>query len=716
MKLYLSILVVAGLLCSGCPHHALTDTPAVERIYAEEVLPVKRVVMFQNGVAYIERRGEFQGDELVMRVRPSQIQDILKSITVVDFSGGRANSLAMPVDVSSQRALSELPKLELGHGSLGAILRALRGAEVHLVTDDGTFEGRMVGIDAMGTAEKGQQISILDESGTVRIVPVDEVEALKILDTTLANGLVKGLDISLGKEAWRSVELKVFLNKDANPNRDLLVSYLVEMPTWKSTYRLVLEKQNEPLLQGWAVIDNVSGADWKDVKLTLTTGSPVSFHYNLYTPRFVSRPDLTPYHTLGIAPPVAESTLAVAPPPPPPGRYSARRAKDEKKKRKRGYGGRSRRAAPASKVALGDADYDDVDEYAPEEPEMGMNALYDSMRVQAKTQKVGSLYRFDLEDPMTVPNRSSTMIALINTRIPGKAIYSYNPQSGVRAAVKHPFRAVAIRNQAGSVLEPGPMAIIRNGQYVGEGLIQRIEKGQDSYISYALDTAVNVTASTSSGHEVAGLMKISRGVIQTKSFSIYRHNYEVQASKEDGEAIPLLVNIPKRPGWELEAKGGKKESETASRLYYSMPVKPGEKTKLEIKEKYPTFNSYRILDHGAQQALMLYIEAKDADEKIVTQLKPLVTKIKKLSDTNTKIRTLERKRSDLQQRASEIRANLKLLKKSRNVKLKKEQQARLMKVDRKLSKLTDQLVSLRDKAAQYKVELSTLVEKLEIKF
>jgi hypothetical protein len=592
-------------------------------------------------------------------------------------------------------------------------LRALRGAEVHLVTDDGTFEGRMVGIDSMGTAEKGQQLSILDESGTVRIIPVDEVEALKIIDSTLANGLVKGLDISLGKEAWRSVELKVFLNKDANQNRDLLVSYLVEMPTWKSSYRLVLEKQNEPLLQGWAVIDNVSGADWKDVKLTLTTGSPVSFHYNLYTPRFVSRPDLTPYHTLGIAPPVAESTVATAPPPPP--RSASRLYKAEKKKRRGGFGGRSRRAAPASKAALGDGAAFDVEEYAPEEPEMGMDALYDSMRVQAKTQKVGSLYRFDLQDPMTVPNRSSTMIALINTRIPGKAIYSYNPRSGVQAAYKHPFRAVAIRNQAGSVLEPGPMAIIRNGQYVGEGLIQRIEKGQDSYISYALDTAVNVTASTSSGHEVAGLVKISRGVIHTKSFSIYRHNYTVQASKEDGEAIPLLVSIPKRPGWELEAKGGKKESETATSLYYSMPVKPGEKTKLEIKEKYPTFNSYRILDHGAQQALMLYIEAKDADGKIVAQLKPLVDKVRKLSDLNTKIRTLERKRSDLQQRASEIRANLKLLKKSRNVKLKKEQQARLMSVDRKLSRLTDQLVSLRDQAAQTKVKLNVMVEKLEIK-
>jgi len=686
-----------------------SGSAALHHKSAEELLPVRKVVMFQNGVAYIERRGEFKGDELTLRVRPTQIQDILKSITIVDFAGGRANSLALPVDISSSKALSELPKQALGSGSLGAIIQALRGAPVFIEADDGDFEGRLVGIDASGE-NNAQQISILDESGTVRVIPLEELEALRILDKTLAKGLIKGLDISLGRDAWRTVEMKIFLNKAEGKMRDLLVSYLTEMPTWKSTYRLVLDGDKKPLLQGWAVVDNVSGADWKDVKLTLTTGSPVSFHYNLYTPRFVQRPDLTPYHTLGIAPPVAQSTQTVA---------SARSYdKAEKKKRvmkesKRSIRGRSRRGlskrdsfAPSEEVA----DYDGDDSG------VSSGALFDSMKVQATTKKVGSLYRFELSDPMTVPNRSSTMIALINTKIPGKAIYSYNPGSGVAAAYRHPFRAVKIKNDAGSVLEPGPISIIRNGQFVGEGLISRIEKGQDSYIAYALDTAVNITKNQSNSHEVAGLVKISRGVIQTKSFSIQRHIFEAMASKEDGEAIPLMVSIPKRTGWKTEIEGGQAESETASLRYYSMPIKPGEKTRLEIKEKYPTTNSYRIFDHNAQQALMLYIKAKDSKQDIIKQISPLVTKVQALSDTRSKIQTQERKRSDLQQRASEIRANLKLLKKSKNLRLKKEQQGRLMKVDRQLSKITDQLVSLRDQAAELKVELSTMIEKIEIKF
>ncbi|HUU00363.1 MAG TPA: DUF4139 domain-containing protein [Myxococcota bacterium] len=688
-------------------------SPGVAGKLTQQALPVRRVVLFQNGVAYFERRGEFTGDELTLKVRPSQIQDILKSITVVDFSGGRANSMALPVDVSSDKALAELPRQALGQGSLGDILRALRGAPVFLDTEDGAVEGRLVGIDP-GGKDNQQRISVMDESGTIHLVKLEDVEALRILDTTLAKGLIKGLDISLGKEAWRSVDMKIFLNKGAQKKHNLMISYLTEMPTWKSTYRLVLGEDKNPLLQGWAIVDNVSGADWNDVKLTLTTGSPVSFRYNLYTPRFVQRPDLTPYRSLGIPPPVAASTQTVTT------RTGWAGAEREKKKRSEApaslMAGRSRRAAPAKSLSKDMAYLGDGDVEQEPEPEATVGALYDSMRVQSVTQKIGSLYRFDLSEPMTVPDRSSTMIALINTKVPGRAIYSYNPESGIAAARNHPFRAVHIRNQAGSVLEPGPISIVRKGQFVGEGLINRIEKGQDSYIAYALDTAVNVTHNLSSSQETIGLIKIYRGVIQTKSFSIQRHVFEVMASKEDGEALPLMVSIPKRSGWKTEVQGGEAESETADLRYFSMQVEPGKKTMLEIKEKYPSTSSYQIFDNAAQQALIVYISAKDAKREIVVQLEPLVKKVRQLSDTRSRIQTLELKRSDLQQRAAEIRSNLKLLKRSRNLKLKQGQQQRLMAADRKLSRLTDQLVTLRDKAAELRVELSTLIEKLEIDF
>src|SRR5207249_11898975 len=60
-------------------------------------------------------------------------------------------------------------------------------------------------------------------------------------------------------------------------DRDLLVSYISEVPVWKSTYRIVVPKEGKPLLQGWAVVDNTVGEDWKNIQLSLVAGAPQTF-------------------------------------------------------------------------------------------------------------------------------------------------------------------------------------------------------------------------------------------------------------------------------------------------------------------------------------------------------------------------------------------------------------------------------------------------------
>ena len=74
--------------------------------------------------------------------------------------------------------------------------------------------------------------------------------------------------------------------------RQFLVSYVGEAAVWKTTYRLVFPSAGDrgPLLQGWAVVDNVSAADWTDVELSLVAGAPQAFRQALSLPLFVARP------------------------------------------------------------------------------------------------------------------------------------------------------------------------------------------------------------------------------------------------------------------------------------------------------------------------------------------------------------------------------------------------------------------------------------------
>src|SRR5262249_12017513 len=76
--------------------------------------------------------------------------------------------------------------------------------------------------------------------------------------------------------------------------RPVKVSYVVENPIWKTSYRLVLGKDGKPFLQGWAVVENPSDEDWNNVRMALISGRPISFQMDLYQPLYVPRPVVEP--------------------------------------------------------------------------------------------------------------------------------------------------------------------------------------------------------------------------------------------------------------------------------------------------------------------------------------------------------------------------------------------------------------------------------------
>jgi outer membrane protein OmpA-like peptidoglycan-associated protein len=96
-----------------------------------------------------------------------------------------------------------------------------------------------------------------------------------------------------GGERNEAVELDLRL---PDPRaRDLLVAYAVPTANWQATYRVVLpDREGGPaLLQVWALVHNSSDEDWNSVEMTLATGAPLSFAFNLRTPSFTARPDAT---------------------------------------------------------------------------------------------------------------------------------------------------------------------------------------------------------------------------------------------------------------------------------------------------------------------------------------------------------------------------------------------------------------------------------------
>ncbi len=104
----------------------------------------------------------------------------------------------------------------------------------------------------------------------------------------------------------------VMVNLPQPGDYDLRISYVTESPAWKPTYRLKLDPNGPAELQSWAVVDNVSGEDWKRVAVGVGSTSALSFKYDLQSVRYVERATLSDSTELGLAPPPGGSSYAVA--------------------------------------------------------------------------------------------------------------------------------------------------------------------------------------------------------------------------------------------------------------------------------------------------------------------------------------------------------------------------------------------------------------------
>ena len=596
-----ALLGAATLVLTGCP-----PEPAFPRGPQDE-LKVTRVVLYQNGIGYFERRGRVDGDVVRLRIRPEQIADILKSLTVVDLADGRAVSVALPVEKGRARALADLPEQVRRSGGLVALAAAFRGARAEVHAAEGDVSGRIVGVEHLGTDEKpGEWRLTLMVGSTLRSFKMNEVTGIRILERTLEVGLGKALDVALDEGAWKPVELVVHL-AGKRPH-DILVSYVVEMPTWKPAYRIVLDKEGKALLQGWAVVDNVSGEDWNGVSMSLTAGTPLTFAYDLYTPRYVQRHDLSP----------KGDEFAAAPPPPSPavggmggeGEDADGRAaldfneesggywRDEAKK-KADKAGKNRPEKPSPSFARRPRGAAAAVATPPAEPapaQVTTAALERNFRALVAGAKVGALFRYDLEEKVWVPDRQSALVSILNARVKAEDVLLYHVEAGGQT----PYRAVRFTNDTGSVMERGPIAIYRDGTFVGEAIIDRVDPGLSAFVAYSMDPRIHVAIDDNYRESGVHLVKIIRGQVTAEVRTSATHSYVVD--NQAPEAATLWVQRTRRPGWKLIAP---KDGVLDERGVYFVPLKLAakSKTRLAIEEETPVRRGGGVYSHRARPGL-----------------------------------------------------------------------------------------------------------------
>ena len=270
---------------------ALLFAAAVQAQPAAEV-PVERVILFTSGVGYFEHAGRVAGDaDVTLQFGETALNDVLKSLLVED-TGGRVAGVVYPSQAPVERTLRSFAIDLSGGPDLGGILRQMRGAEVTVETPDGDVRGTVVSVSRQSREAGGAEVSVdvlsLLTPGGLVSVRLDTARRIAFQDPALQAELTGAL--AALAEAAGGDRRPVRVQFRGSGARRVRMGYVTEAPVWKTSYRLVLRDRARAALQGWALVENPTEADWTGVDLTLVSGRPVSFVTDLYTPRYVERP------------------------------------------------------------------------------------------------------------------------------------------------------------------------------------------------------------------------------------------------------------------------------------------------------------------------------------------------------------------------------------------------------------------------------------------
>ena len=281
-------------------------------------LPVRRVVLYKNGVGYFEHLGRVRGSQGVhIDFTSAQLNDVLKSLTVLDLSGGRITGVDYNSEAPLARRLATL-RLSLGERPTTAeFLGALRGARLEVRSGNGPqLTGKLLSVERKtrtgagpGWTVETDEISLITDGGEVHSVDLNSATSVRIAE--------KDLQVEVGKylgliASSRDQDVRrMTISTTGTGERNLYVSYISEVPIWKTTYRIVLPSKadKKPLLQGWAIVDNTVGEDWDGVELSLVAGAPHSFIQQLSEPFYGRRPVVALPESVQLSPQTHAATL-----------------------------------------------------------------------------------------------------------------------------------------------------------------------------------------------------------------------------------------------------------------------------------------------------------------------------------------------------------------------------------------------------------------------
>lgn len=560
---------------------------------------ISKVVLYKHGVGYFERVATVVGDEEVrLSFKADEMNDVLKSLTVFDSAGGGVSSVSYDNQQPISRILDESP-LSLGlKGGSGALLAAVRGARVQVVVGGRTATGKVVGLEdglvtSSGGLTKGQILTVIDDEGVLYNFGLHEILSLHFLDEHLRSELKHLFDTML--LATKSDAKSLKLLSRGQGKRKLSISYVVECPVWKASYRVALASggAEAPYLQGWALVDNPLDEDWKEVELSLVSGLPISFRHDLYSPRYLKRREVIVQAQSSAGPVLTEANLLA--------QAALRQQAAEA-------------APPPALGMMGGA----VTALPAAARPSAVSSVARSQEVMAVTQALGDLFQYRIERPVTVPRNQSALVPIVGSSFEGGRKLLYNSKECAR----NPLTIIEFKNTTGLTLEGGPLTVFEGGIYAGEAMLDTLIPEEERMIPYAVDLSVDVLVENDKSTQV--VMESLRGGVWCQRRASYQSTLYRFSNKSD-EVKEVILEHPVSAGVRVNTP----EPVSESRSYWRFAVRLEPKVGTEFRVTLRFGEESKVeLRHGAPEWIAsVFVSARGS-----ARLMDMVDKLRALGD------------------------------------------------------------------------------------
>ncbi len=632
-------------------------------------LPVREVILYKHGVAYFTRAGQLQpGETARLEFKADDMNDVLKSLTVTDRNGAKVTSVRYDASEPLEKRLENFP-FAVGDGSsLAAFLDQMKGARVELKLGGETVAGAIVSARLVAASEKQteqQTVTLLDDSGELRRYDLGAASAVKFADPKL-QALLKDY-LTVLSQAHSKDRRSIYIDSTGSAARDLIARYTIPSPVWKSSYRLVFGAEAQPTLEGWAIVDNTTGEDWSNVRLSVVSGKPISFITQLYPPKYITRPEAELAENNAVAPVVLQGGIAG------------------------GIIGGVPGAAPRAPAAKAPRQFDTGRLIAPMLPPETFH-VESSIAASAEGSDAGELFEYSFSLPVTVKKGESAMLPFLQQKIDTRKLLIYMESFGL-----HPMDAAEITNNTGKTLDGGPITVYDSNTYAGEALVETVKAGDKRLITYGVDLGTRVSTKWDTSSNVVREVHFRRGVLTTRSAIEETRTYTIH--NVDAKPKTLIIEHAERPGYKLLNQTPAERTANAYRFEVKLAASGNES--FPVKEERVFDQTYAVSDM-APDILASWIENKPLSDAQRREIEQIIQKKREIADNQDAQKRAETDIADLTQDQQRTRANIQSL---NNV---SGQQEPVQQYARQLATSESKLATLRDTQAQLRRTRTTL--------